>query len=128
MQLHLFKYDYGSITLDPSWFTIFSLRLTGHPSEQTPLTNNIDRYSPLCKSWQGQQMVKYCILIFPVSSKQSFLITVTFLTVISHLIFIDPHWCYQCDCVSINGISVLILFSYFSVPWFHSEHITSYKS
>ncbi len=47
----------------------FALRLIGHSSEQTSLTNYIFQCSTL---WPGQLTVQTCIQIFPVSSNGHF--------------------------------------------------------
>ncbi len=44
--------------------------------------------------------------------KRSFLIAITFLTVISHIIFLNHPLHYNSDFVSINSILVWIVFSY----------------
>ncbi len=104
----------------------FALRLTNHPSEQTSLTNQI---YPLRTSWPGQLMVQYCILIFIVCPQQSLCITVTFLTIISHLIFLDLSIFYKYDCyLSLNCIFIREGFDQRFVLWFQSEHFARFTS
>ncbi len=74
-----------------------------------------------CTSCLGQLTLQTCIPI-----KQSFLITVTFLTVLSHLIFLDHPPLYFKRYISLNCVFMQERLNQRSVLWFHSEHVTCY--